>query len=232
MCTPLKDLSEYEGKKFGMMTIIKHGGWVIDKYGVKSKILVLCKCECGTIAKTEFNKLINGKVMSCGCYNSIVNRQMRTTHGKADSSEYNTWRSLIDRCYNTKNLGYKNYGGRGITVCDRWLESFENFYADMGDRPSPKLTIDRENNNLGYSPENCRWATYSQQSLNKRPLSSKTMFMYNGELMSLKRISTLSGMAGTTLFYRVRKCGMSIEEALNKTKWIKLRGRGSRSFKV
>lgn len=92
---------------------------------------------------------------------------MKRTHGRSNTPEYHAWHDMIRHCYNPKNSGYKDYGGRGITVCERWRHSFENFFTDMGSRPVG-MSIDRENNDLGYSPDNCRWATAKQQMRNQR----------------------------------------------------------------
>jgi hypothetical protein len=95
-------------------------------------------------------------------------RAKATTHGLADTPIYNVWKTLIQRCTNPNNKDYADYGGRGVTVCRRWLR-FENFYADMGDRPAGKWTIERRRNGRGYSPSNCLWASWHEQALNRRP---------------------------------------------------------------
>jgi hypothetical protein len=99
---------------------------------------------------------------------------MKTTHGKSRSPEYRNWQALKDRCYSKGTKYYKYYGGRGITVCDRWVDSFENFLADMGTRPSSKHSIDRIDVNGNYEPSNCRWATHCTQAINKRKTSRNT----------------------------------------------------------
>ena len=104
------------------------------------------------------------------------------THGMSFSTEYNIWRGMLDRCYNEKNSAYRRYGGRGITMCDEWKDSFEAFYLDMGKRPSDYHTIDRERNDEGYSKENCRWATSEEQANNRR---DNTFYFHNGVYRTL-----------------------------------------------
>lgn len=135
-----------------------------------------CVCKCGKIVSLRAATLRYGSTKSCGCLNSkmTTKRNKILKHGKTDTSIYRTWINIRARCENKNSSNYKHYGGRGITICKEW-NSFENFYKDMGDRPSPTLTIDRIDNDKGYFPQNCRWATKSQQRINQRPKQRKTI---------------------------------------------------------
>ncbi len=140
----------------------------------------LCLCDCGKTLVTRAHYLRGGKTRSCGCLKSDNMRRVgkehpgNVHHGHAreltgSSRTYGSWKAMISRCTNPRNVGYYNYGGRGIKVCERW-QSFPNFLADMGERPNDR-TLDRFDNNKDYAPGNCRWATRLQQTQNRRPRS-------------------------------------------------------------
>ena len=164
-----KDLS---GQKIGRWTVLlKCSNQMQKKTG---NILWLCRCECGTERIVASNNLSNGKTKSCGCYADEIKR-LRIKHGLTrrgfkKTLEYNSWASMIQRCTKPTNHKWKDYGGRGITVCTRWRNSFIKFLEDMGRRPTPMHSIDRINNNGNYEPNNCRWATPKEQRTNQRKI--------------------------------------------------------------
>jgi hypothetical protein len=129
-----------------------------------------CVCDCGSRIVISGKYLRRG-TKSCGCLHADVMTDVKTTHGEShhnQTAEYVCWKAMKARCYNQNSIRYENYGGRGITVCTRWLNSYENFLADMGRRPGPEYSIDRINNDKGYSPSNCRWSTSKEQAYNRR----------------------------------------------------------------
>lgn len=143
-----------------------------------------CKCDCGRDTVVYVTNLVRGMTTSCGCYR-IEKSSYRITHGHTrkgtQSLEYESYRGMLSRCLNHNNRKFPDYGGRGIEVCERWVNSFQNFFDDMGIRPSKEHTLDRFPNNDGnYEPANCRWATKPQQNRNRR---SNRWYEYNGMRM-------------------------------------------------
>jgi hypothetical protein len=194
------------GDRFSRWTVVSES----DRPGSKS---YNCVCDCGSERIVRKEKLLNGSSRSCGC---LRNEEL-TTHGltanaiRKDSSEYWIWNSMIQRCHNPRNVQYPEYGGRGILVCDEW-RTFENFYRDMGPRPSKGHSIDRIDNDAGYSPSNCRWATRQEQNLNKRDSRRLTA---NGVTKCLQEWARDLGCSHATILHRI-KAGWTEEEAVTK----------------
>lgn len=196
------------GQKFGRVTVLGFAG--IDD---KSITFWYCRCDCGNITKVRAGGLKIGDSISCGCFNKQRLKEANTTHGHArnynQSTTFSIWCSMLARCNNKKSNAYKDYGGRGITVCKRW-ESFENFLEDMGERPSKEYTLDRKENNNGYYKENCRWADWVVQANNRR---NNRYFTLNGKTQTMSQWADELGLKRTTVFNRLKR-GWPIEKAL------------------
>ena len=184
------------GKKFGRVTVIKRVG--TEKHG---GIIWNCSCSCGNSFNVVGDSLKRGLTKSCGCYRKENTSKMSKKHGLKKHPLYNLWVGIRARCNNQKHKSYKNYGGRGIKICERW-NNFESFISDMGDRPSPEHSIDRINNNGDYCPENCKWSTQKEQGRNMR---KNVIINYNGKDYCISALAEHLGLKVGTLRYRLQK---------------------------
>jgi len=191
------------GKKFGRLLIVG-----IDVANRHNEAMVLCECECGIMKSIRLHSIKSGNTSSCGCLrkeNGIAKRKGKFFHKK----EYYVWNNMRRRCYEPSNKSWEDYGGRGITVCDRW-KSFDSFIEDMGSKPEG-MSLERTDNNLGYSPSNCVWATRKRQSNNRR---NNIMVHMDGITATLKETCDRLGKKYKRVHCRIKKLGWTIEKSL------------------
>lgn len=157
------DLTE---RRFGRLLVVARNGSNASRHWLWE-----CLCDCGKTVNVSTTHLTNGHTVSCGCSKAERLTRANLIHGQASgggTSEYNSWKAMLQRCENPNDKDWPSYGGRGISVCDRWRNSFLAFFSDMGLRPGPEYSIDRKDNDGNYTASNCRWATPSEQRLNQR----------------------------------------------------------------
>ncbi|MCP1852773.1 MULTISPECIES: hypothetical protein [unclassified Bradyrhizobium] len=200
--------------KYGRLVAVSREG-----KDARSNILWKFACDCGTDYVCRSSSVRRGYVISCGCLraeNARVNGaksdgEASITHGRRFSAEYAAWAHMIRRCTNPNDEKFPDYGGRGISVCDRW-SNFANFHEDMGDRPSPHHSLDRIKNDEGYSKSNCRWSTRAIQTRNKR---NNVRIVYRGEEMILKDACALAGIGYMKAWRRIFRLNWPIDRALS-----------------
>lgn len=171
------------------------------------------RCLCGKELSIPICNIHTSSIKSCGCLKKKPSEEYSYKHGKSRTYIYYAWSQMKDRCYRSNNKAYKSYGGRGITVCDRWLGSFENFYEDMGDRPSNEHSLDRINVNGNYCKENCKWSTRKEQSLNK---TNTVVLTVKGVEKPLLEWCRLYNLQYNTVKRRIFNYGWDPLEALTK----------------
>lgn len=214
-----RKLIDLAGKKQGRLSVLQYEG--VRNHSSQW----LCKCDCGTVRLMSSTAIRNGAV-SCGCYRSEAIAERNARHGHAKRSgrhpEYNLWQNMIRRCHNKRIPTFTYYGGRGIAVCDRWRfgddsrTGFECFLLDMGERQSPGEQLDRIDNDLGYSPENCRWVTRIQNLRNKR---GAIRVMYHGTDTTLAEAAEAAGVSYDRAWHRLR-AGWPVDDALTPARKV------------
>lgn len=194
------------GQKFGRLTALR-------RVENKSKhTMWLCRCDCGNEVAVDGGNLRKGLTKSCGCYNRELASKRVKTHGLSHTPLHEVWKTMKSRCLNSHTAAYRNYGAEGKTVCEEWLNDFQAFYNwAIANGYKEGLTIDRENNDKGYSPENCRWVTMKKQNNNKR---NNHLITYNGKTQTIAEWADEIGIKYFTLYMRINRYHWTIEKAL------------------
>lgn len=200
-------------QRFGKWTVLEYLGKL--RY---SKDYWKCRCDCGTERTVSGATLRDGRSTNCGCVRNEKTGNLRRSHMMSNSPEYHSWWAMRQRTTDPKNIQYADYGGRGIKVCDRW-KWFENFYADMGRKPSKHHSIERIDNDGDYSPDNCRWATHFEQGRNKR---TNHLLTFDNLTLSLTEWGERTGIRSLTILKRIN-LGWSVEKALTTPVYTKRR---------
>jgi hypothetical protein len=195
------------GKKYGRLTVIR---WAHTTNA--DGLWWACLCECGREKVVRGHSLRSGATKSCGCLQREFVASLNRTHGLSETRTCKIWKNMLDRCLNAAHKSYKDYGGRGIYVCERWVSSIENFMNDMGPAPDG-LSIDRIDNDGPYCPENCRWVTREIQSRNMR---TNRVISFAGQTKILKDWADELGIYPTSLASRLQK--LPLERALTQSK--------------
>jgi hypothetical protein len=199
-------------RKFGRLRVKRYVGFVRDKRTGRRKDEVWkCRCRCGRVKFVRGTCLRRGLTLSCGCLQKERARAAQTTHGLRKTKIYNVWNQLVQRCTNENNTAYKDYGGRGITVCPEWM-TFENFYMDMGN-PPPGKTLDRKDNDGPYSKDNCRWVSRTVQANNRRGLR---LITFRGKTQSLRWWCKRLDLNYHRMYYDVVTRGKKFRDALKE----------------
>lgn len=198
------------GQRYGRLAVVSVDTARVFQYGKNKPIpYLVCKCDCGNTKSIIATSLKRSLTLSCGCLRNERIRATRTTHGQSTtvkgrqkvSKEYKAWSHMLGRCYNQNDSKYHVYGGRGVNVCSRWRESFENFYADVGPAPSRAHSLDRRDVDGNYEPGNVRWATALEQAYNKQ---DTVKIVYKGEVFTLLSLSERTGIPKETLRQRIK----------------------------
>jgi len=193
------------GQRFGRLI-------ALERAPSSSRAKWVCQCDCGSLKAISALHLRKGDTLSYRCLHAQRTSEAKKTHGFSRTPEHNAWLGMKARCYNEKNGQFHNYGARGISVCERWLESFLSFLDDVGERPSSSHSIDRRDNDGNYEPGNCYWATKTEQARNTR---SNLTFDVAGERMSLIEITERCNLPYKRIHLRLQR-GKGLEDAVGK----------------
>ena len=200
----MRKLNIKKGDKFNFLTAVKFSHK--NKWGNK---FWLFKCDCGVEKVIVAKDIIAGHTKSCGCLRKKMLSKKNKTHGMRRTKIYNTWSLMKARCLNKNSPNYRYYGGRGITICAKWL-TFENFYKDMGNVPKGK-SLDRKNNNKGYCKSNCKWSTPKEQANNR---GNSHLLTYKGKTQTISQWAEELGIKCHTLYSRINNYNWDVEKAL------------------
>lgn len=212
------------------LTGMKFGLWTVNSLvAVSPRQMWDCTCECGTTRVVSGNSLKAGTSQGCGCRRKERMRQLGHTNRRYAlevQKELKTWRAMISRCTNGSGMTKRNYRERGIHVCEQWRQSFEAFLDDMGMAPGPEYSLDRIDNDLGYFPENCRWATREQQARNKR---NTRLIEFDGKKLSVSEWAEVLNIPRRALSLRLDRYGWPVDVAfstpITKSKVVEFNGR-------
>lgn len=205
MRTPPKNRLDLTGTVYGRLTVTSEG----ERQNKQRRWY--CQCECGNTVLVLQSSLRGGLTSSCGCLHKEFVSDLKATHKLTGTPEHRAWQGMKTRCNNPNSISYPLYGGRGIKVCDRWLNDFPAFLEDMGPRPSSAHSLDRIDNSKDYEPTNCRWATDKEQGRNKR---NNHYLTYNGETLTVVEWAERIGIPEKVLRHRVNRSKWTDEQAI------------------
>lgn len=206
----MSKLRDLAGQHFGRLTVLHRAPNRKDASG-RSRTYWTCQCECGKIFDVLADNLMYGRQVSCGCYKREINHNLKTTHGETNTRLYGIWLSMKRRCDTPSLVAYPDYGGRGISVCEEWVNSYTAFRDwAMENGYDENLSIDRIDNNGNYCPDNCRWVDCVAQANNRR---SNVILEYHGESHNITEWARILGKNPKTLFSRLYS-GDSVEKIL------------------
>lgn len=203
-----KGMRSILSSRFGRLVVVEFLG----KKGTANMYKAIC--DCGMTCEVRRSNLLSNITKSCGCLQAETRAKSRKTHGLRKHPLYPVYRQMLQRCNNPNNGQFADYGGRGITVCDRWAQGVEYFFQDMGERPTPHHQLDRIDNSKGYAPDNCKWSTAQENSCNRR---NTVRLEVLGKSQTLREISESFGISYAIVRHAYYRHGTSALQALLRT---------------